>query len=477
MVSPLKNTLNHFKKDSCAEHWDQIWSSPSPSWGGYYHRWIGRVCGFVIPKGARVLELGCGCGDLLASLLPDYGVGIDFSPAAISKARINHPGLHFKVMNAESLELGTEKFDFIILSDIVNDLWDVQTTLKGITPHCHPGSRLVINFYSHLWRIPLQMAQRLRLATPTMPQNWITVEDIRNFFALESFELLDNWFEMVVPLNLPGASLFNRFLAKVAPFRWFALINFVVARPIMTRIDAKPTCTVVIAARNEEGHINELFERLLDLEFATEIIFVEGNSNDGTHLAIKQAISDHPSINCRLLTQSGKGKGDAVRTGFAVAGGDVLIILDADMTVMPEDLKRFYEAIVSHKGDFINGVRLVYPMEDKAMKFFNLVGNKFFSIAFSWLLGQPIRDTLCGTKVIWRKDYERLATDRAYFGNFDPFGDFDLLFGAAKLKLKILEIPVRYHERQYGETNISRWYHGFLLLKMVIFAARRIKFF
>ena len=245
----------------------------------------------------------------------------------------------------------------------------------------------------------------------------------------------------------------------------------------MTRMDKKPSCTVVVAARNEEGHINKLFERIMDLDLATEIIFVEGNSSDDTYLAIKRAISAHPSLNCRLLKQPGEGKGDAVRTGFAVAVGDVLMILDADMTVLPEDLKRFYDAIVSGKGDFINGVRLVYPMEDKAMGFFNLVGNKFFSIVFSWLLGQPIRDTLCGTKVIWRKDYERLAADRAYFGNFDPFGDFDLLFGAAKLKLKILEIPVHYYERHYGETNISRWHHGFLLLKMTVFAARRIKFF
>jgi SAM-dependent methyltransferase len=477
MTSHLRNILDQSYKRNRAEHWEKIWSRPSPSWGGYYHRWLQRVYGFVIHKGARILELGCGCGDLLASLQPDYGVGIDFSPYAISKARINHPSLHFELMDAEYLELGTEQFDYIILSDLVNDLWDVQTMLRGVIPHCHPGTRLVINFYSHLWRLPLHMLQRLGLATTPMLQNWITVEDVRNFLTLESFELLDNWSEIVVPLNLPGASLFNRFLAKVSPFRWFALTSFVTARSIMTRTDVKPTCTVVIAARNEEGHINELFERLLGLEFATEIIFVEGNSNDDTHLAIKRTISAHPSLNCRLLTQSGKGKGDAVRTGFAVAVGDVLMILDADMAVLPENLKRFYEAIVSHKGDFINGVRLVYPMEDKAMKFFNLVGNKFFSIAFSWLLGQPIRDTLCGTKVIWRKDYERLAADRAYFGNFDPFGDFDLLFGAAKLKLKILEIPVRYHERRYGETNISRWHHGFLLMKMVIFAAKRIKFF
>src|SRR6185503_166522 len=173
---------------------------------------------------------------------------------------------------------------------------------------------------------------------------------------------------------------------------------------------------------------------------------------------------------------AGKGKGDAVRLGFEVAKGDILMILDADLTVAPRDLPRFFEAISAGKGEFINGVRLVYPMEEEAMRFFNLLGNKFFSWAFSWLLGQPIKDTLCGTKVIWRRDYMRVAANRSYFGDFDPFGDFDLLFGAAKLNLKILEVPIRYAARTYGETNIQRWRHGVLLLRMVLFAARRIKF-
>jgi SAM-dependent methyltransferase len=465
------------RKHDRSEHWEQIWRDSSPSWGSYYHRWLERVYGFVIPKGARVLDLGCGRGDLLASLQPGYGFGIDFAPSAIDKARTRHSGLRFEVMDAEALKLGDERFDFIILSDLVNDLWDVQTTLAGLRPYCHPGTRLVMNFYSHLWQIPLQLAQRLRVATPTLSQNWLTRTDMRNLLTLEGFELLHDWSEMVVPLPVPGANWFNRFLAKVIPFQWLALTNFLVGRLAKKPATGEPTCTVVVAARNEEGHIDELFDRIPELGPQTEIIFVEGNSKDDTYGAIERAISAHPERNCRLLKQSGKGKGDAVRLGFAAATGDILMILDADMTVLPEDLPRFYEAIASGKGEFINGVRLVYPMEDEAMRFFNLVGNKFFAAAFSWLLGQPIRDTLCGTKVIWRKDYERLVANRAQFGNFDPFGDFDLLFGAAKLNLKILELPIRYHSRRYGETNISRWSHGVLLLRMVIFASRRIKFF
>jgi len=472
-----KTASSYPLRHSRAEYSEKVWRDSAPSCGGYYHRWLQRVYGFIIPNGLRVLEVGCGNGDLLASLKPEYGIGIDFAPSAIERARKSHPGLRFEVMDAEALDLGDESFDFIILSDLVNDLWDVQTTLAILRPYCHPRTRLVMNYYSHLWKIPLKMAQTFRLAIPTLPQNWLTLSDMRNLLILEDYESLHDWSEMILPLPLAGANWVNRFLAKVIPFRWLALTNFVVARPIGKATTDKPTCTIVVAARNEEGHIDELFARIPKLGSQTEIIFVEGNSKDDTFGSIERAIAAHPDRNCRLLKQTGKGKGDAVRTGFAAATGDILMILDADMTVPPEDLFRFYEAIASGKGEFINGVRMVYPMEDEAMRFFNLVGNKFFAAAFSWLLGQQIRDTLCGTKVMWRKDYERLVANRDYFGDFDPFGDFDLLFGAAKLNLKILELPIRYHSRRYGETNISRWRHGVLLLRMVVFALLRIKFF
>lgn len=464
-------------KQTRSSHWEWVWRASSNSLGAYYHKWLHRVYGYIIPKGARVLELGCGSGDLLASLEPSYGIGLDFAPTAIAKALISHPNFHFEVMDVESLKLGADKFDFIILSDLVNDLRDVQSILDRLQSSCHSGTRLVLNFYSHLWQIPLQLAQKFCLATPMLSQNWLTVHDIRNLLTLSGYESLHDWSEIVIPLALPGANFVNRFFAKIIPLRWLALTNFVVGRPEGKALTTEPTCTVVVAARNEEGHIEELFHRIPKLGPKTEIIFVEGNSQDDTYGAIDRAIKAHPECNCRLLKQQGKGKGDAVRTGFAVATGDILMILDADMTVLPEDLPRFYDAIVSGKGEFINGVRLVYPMENEAMRFFNIIGNKFFASAFTWLLGQPIRDTLCGTKVMWRKDYESLVANRPYFGNFDPFGDFDLLFGAAKLNLKIIEVPIRYHSRRYGETNISRWSHGVLLLKMVIFASRRIKFF
>jgi glycosyltransferase involved in cell wall biosynthesis len=300
---------------------------------------------------------------------------------------------------------------------------------------------------------------------------------MNNLLAITGFQPLRTWAEVLAPLPIPVVSdVANRYLAKLFPFKLFDMANFVVARPLMLPAVSQPTVSVIIAARNESGHIDELIARVPNMGPNTEIIFVEGHSTDDTYEAIERAMTASPQRNCKLIRQTGKGKGDAVRAGFDLATGDILMILDADITVPPEDLPRFYDLLKDGSGEFVNGVRLVYPMEGNAMRFANLLGNKFFSWAFSWLLGQPIRDTLCGTKVLWRRDYLSIAKNRVYFGDFDPFGDFDLLFGAAKLNLKILEVPIRYRARRYGETNISRWKHGWLLLRMVAFAARRIKF-
>jgi SAM-dependent methyltransferase len=456
--------------------WNKVAQHPPRSWGRYYGRRLQQIYRLVIPEGARVLEIGCAQGDLLAALKPLYGCGIDFAPAMVELARSKHPHLDFRLADVHELDLPGETFDFIVLSDVVNDLWDVHAALEKIRTCCVPGTRIIFNYFSHLWEGPLAWAQRLRIATPTLPQNWLTTGDLKNLLELSNLEPLRSWSEVVAPLPFPGAAFANRVLAKIAPFRWFDMTNFLIARPIARPSTHVPLVSVVVAARNESGHIDELMARIPEMGAGTEIIFVEGNSTDDTFEAIQKAIAANPQRNCKLLKQPGKGKGDAVRAGFTAATGDVLMILDADITVPPEALPNFYDVLVSGKGEFGNGVRLVYPMQDQAMRFANLVGNKFFARAFSWLLGQPIRDTLCGTKVMWKTDYERIAANRKYFGEFDPFGDFDLLFGAAKLSLKIMEMPVRYGARRYGETNISRWRHGLILLRMMIFAARRIKF-
>ena len=458
-------------------HWNKLNQIAPRKTSAYYRRKIAAIYQQLVPKGSTVLELGCGRGDLLADLYPSFGIGIDFSENAIAEARLRHPTLHFSVMDAQKITLSEQYFEYIVVSDLVNDLWDIQKVLDALLPFCQPQTRIIFNFYSHLWNLPLSLAQKLNLANERLPQNWFTPQDMRNLLEITGIEPLRSWSDVVMPIEIPLVSnLMNRYVAKVFPFRLLSLTNFIVARPRMPLPHKLPTVSVVIAARNESGHIDELLSRIPSMGAGTEIIFVEGNSTDDTYAAIERAIAQNPKLNCKLFKQPGKGKGDAVRTGFDAATGDILMILDADITVPPEDLPRFYDIMVDGSAEFVNGVRLVYPMEGDAMRFANLIANKFFSWAFSWLLGQPIRDTLCGTKVLWKKDYQRIADNRAYFGDFDPFGDFDLLFGAAKLNLKILEVPIRYRARRYGETNISRWRHGWLLLKMVAFAAKRIKF-
>ncbi len=459
-------------------HWSREAAATVHRASRQYRKRLIEVYRNALPAPGAVLEIGCGKGDLIGAIASSGSVGVDFSSEMINAARQAWPDCEFVQADGHDVELGTRRFDTIILSDVLNDAWDVQQLLATVRRYSTPDTRIVCNFYSHLWSVPLQIAERLGLITPKLPQNWLTPIDIRNLFALSGFDIVREWEEILMPLPLLGVErLFDRYLVRLPGLRRLALTNFVVARlaPPIAR-ERLPSVSVVVAARNEAENIDELVARIPDMGSGTEIIFVEGNSTDDTYQAIEKAIAANPQRKMRLLKQSGKGKGDAVRAGFDAATGDILMILDADITVPPEDLPRFYEAMRTGLGEFINGVRLVYPMQDDAMRFFNLLGNRFFSLAFSWLLGQSIRDTLCGTKVLWAKDYQRIAQGRAYFGDFDPFGDFDLLFGAARQGLKIVEVPIRYRTRRYGETNIQRWRHGWLLLKMVVFAARRIKF-
>jgi len=459
-------------------HWDMV-ARKRDAWqslGAYYHKRLGQIFTHLVSPGQKVLEIGCGTGELLASLKPSVGVGVDFSVEMVERAAKRFPELRFIQADAHDLGLN-ETFDVIILSDLVNDLWDVQGVLEGLRKVSSPRTRIVINTYSLVWGMPLKLGQALGLSTPLLPQNWLTVEDILNMLGLTGFEVIRSWPEFLWPFDTPVISkLLNTYVVRMWPISQLALTNFIIARQRPVRLDAEPVVSVIVPARNEAGNIEEIFRRTPEMGGGTELIFVEGNSSDNTYEVIEKAIAAHPERRCRLLKQTGKGKGDAVRLGFSNAGGEIFMILDADMTVPPEDLPHFYEAIKSGVGEFINGVRLVYPMEKQAMRYLNLVGNKFFSLAFSWILGQPIKDTLCGTKVLSRQDYEKIAGNRAYFGDFDPFGDFDLLFGAAKQNLKIVEMPIRYAERRYGATNIDRWRHGWLLLRMTAHAMKKIKF-
>ncbi len=431
---------------------------------------------FFIPRGSKVLELGSGTGDLLAAVAPEYGVGLDFSREMITLARQRHPELHFVEADAEDYHF-TEKFDYILLSDLVGSLWDVQKVFENMRNASHDRTRIIISNYNYLWEPLIQMGERLGFKQKQPLQNWLSVTDIRSILTLAGFETIRTEKKIIFPKNVPLLSwLFNRYVVNLPIFRGIGLTNFIIARPAVER-NAFPSVTLVVPARNEKGNIENAILRTPEFGSFQEFIFVEGNSLDGTWEEMLRVKAAYPDKNIRVIRQTGKGKGNAVREGFEQATGDMLFILDADLTTPPEDMPKFYDALRKNRGEFINGCRLVYPMEKQAMRFLNLIANKAFGLIFSYLLGQSLKDTLCGTKVLLRRDYEIIRDNRSYFGDFDPFGDFDLLFGAAKLNLKIAEVNVRYKERSYGSTQISRFKHGWLLIRMTVYAARKLKFF
>jgi len=441
----------------------------------YYHQLLQRYYRFLVSPGASVLEVGSGLGDLLDSVAPARGVGIDFSATVVDFARQRHPRLEFQVAEALEMPAG-EPFDYVLLSDLVNDLPDVQALLTRLHDVAHPRTRLIVNFFNTLWRPLLGLGERVGAKAPTLPQNWLSRDDMANLLHVAGWEVVKIDTRILWPARTPFIGpLLNRWLAPL--LRPLCLTVFMVARPRpQVPADRQYRCTVVVPARNEAGNIEAAVQRTPEMGLGTDIMFIEGGSKDDTWEELERVKAAYPARAITLMKQRGAGKGNAVREAFAAARGDLLFILDADLTVPPEQLPKFYEAARSGVAEFVNGVRLVYPMEQEAMRFLNMVANKLFGFAFSWLLGQRIKDTLCGTKVLFRADYQAIARQRSYFGDFDPYGDFDLLFGAAKLNLRILDLPIRYQARTYGQTNIQRWRHGWLLLRMVCFAAARLKF-
>ena len=407
---------------------------------------------------------------------------MDFSLATLSVARTRYPDLHFREGDIEDSSWTDDpsfkelKFDYIILSDILHILWDVQKALTQLHPFCHPWTRIIISNYNFLWEPLLKLGEFAGIKQKSPNSNWLSHHDIFQLLEIEGFEAISHYRKLLIPKYIPLInSLFNRFLVNLPLVNILGLTNFVIARPFPTRKE-EYSVSIVIPARNEMGNIQNAILMTPVFGRSQEFIFVEGHSSDGTWEEMERVKKTLDGKNIKILKQSGKGKGNAVREGFNAASGEILMILDADLTTPPEELPKFYNALAEGRGEFINGCRLVYPMEKEAMRFLNLIANKFFGWFFSYLLGQRLKDTLCGTKVLFKSDYEKIKTNRNYFGDFDPFGDFDLLFGAAKLNLKITEVLVRYKERTYGSTQISRFRHGWLLLKMSMFAASRIKF-
>ena len=431
-------------------------------------------------QGMRVLDLGCGLGDRLAALKPATGIGVDFSAPTIEIAQRRHPGLDFRVGDVEDAASyagldGT--FDYILLADILADCYDVDEMLASVRKACSPATRVILTHYSQLWRPLLTLLRSIGLAKPRFGTTWFSPTDLRAAFARCGFQLVSESPEVLLPLPIPILGpLLNRFLAKLPVFRALCLYNTYIARPTFVRLTSNPSVTVVVPARNESGNVPRLMSEIPSMGAFTEVIFVEGNSTDDTWDVLSDAVRRRNDPLVRLIKQPGRGKGDAVRAGFAEARGEILMILDADLTVPAEMLPRFYDAVASGYADLANGTRLVYRMDDRAMQFLNLLANHFFAHAFTYVLGQPVRDTLCGTKVLRRELYDNIARHRGYFGDFDPFGDFDLLFGAARLHARIADVPIRYRERVYGETNIQRFRHGMLLFRMLFLGALKLKF-
>jgi len=441
----------------------------------FYHRTLEKQYRMVIPEGSSVLEIGCGTGDLLHSVRPEAGYGIDFSKGMIEKARTKYPGLSFYHADAEDFKCDI-RFDYIIMSDLLSSLWDIQEVIRNLRNLIHPRTKIIISSYSYIWEPILRFGEFAGLKAKQPLQSWLTVSDISGLLSLEEYEIVKVDRKLLLPFYLPVINLIiNTFLANLPGFNSLCLINMITARPVF-REQEQYSVSIVVPARNEKGNIENAIKRTPSFGTHQEFIFIEGNSGDNTWEEMLRVRDAYPEKDIKVLKQSGKGKGNAVREAFEAASGEILMILDADLTTPPEDMPKFYEALSMNRGEFINGCRLVYPMDKEAMRFLNFLANKFFGWFFSYILGQRLKDTLCGTKVLFRKDYELIKNNRKYFGDFDPFGDFDLIFGAAKLNLKITEVIVRYRDREYGSTQISRFRHGILLIQMSLFAARKIKF-
>jgi ubiquinone/menaquinone biosynthesis C-methylase UbiE len=475
LLNPRKQTIRqHF--ENIASNYLQYRKRFS-----YYGNDIINYLNFFISDSDSILEVGCGCGETIANLKGKDKTGIDFSAKMIEIAKANYNDVSFFEMDAENITLD-KKYDVIIFNNIIGYLDNIQDVLYSIKKNCHEHTRVIISYYNHYWEPILNIGETIGYKKKSPQQNWLDSKDISNLLYLSGFETYRSNKRLLLPINIPILSWFvNKYIAKLPIFKSLCLNQFLFARPFSNvteeQVAEKYSVSICIPARNESGNIENAILRLPKFSKHQEIIFIEGNSSDDTWQKIQEIKEKYKDTHdIKIGQQDGKGKGDAVRKGYAMATCDILMILDADLTMPPEELPKFYNAIATGKGEFINGSRLVYPMDKEAMRFLNTLGNKFFSWVFSWLLEQPIKDSLCGTKVMFREDYLKLIENRKFFGDFDPFGDFDLLFGAYKLNLKIIDLPIRYRERTYGDTNISRFTNGFMLLRMCWFAAGKIKF-
>ncbi len=449
----------------------------------FFRREISDLVISQIPAGSSVLDIGCGDGSMLLAANASSAVGIDMDGSILidelEEGLMNHRIIESAIEKVDFSEID-ESFKFVVMSGLLEHVYDILSVFQKVREACIPETRVIVVSYSRLWQPIFRLAERLKLKAALPTQNWVPVSEIQNLSFQSGFEFVKTQRAILVPFYVPLVSRWvNKWLAPLPIIRQFTFAHLTILRPFEGQLPIT-SVSIVVAARNESGNIKDILDRIPRLATRQEIIFVEGNSMDDTWDVIldecsRRRAAGYP-FEIKAIQQSGKGKGDAVRAGFEESTGEALIILDADLSVPPEELPRFIDCLRSGAAEFVNGSRLVYGMEGGAMRFLNLLGNRFFGSLFTFLLGQPVRDTLCGTKALTKERYLEIVENRGRFGDFDPFGDFDLLFGAAALNLKIRDQPVHYKARTYGSTNISRFSHGFLLLRMSWIAARRIRF-
>jgi len=448
----------------------------------YYYELLSRLLRFLVEPHKKVLSVGCGTGYKLAAVAPIEGKGIDICAEIVEIARQRNPSFEFAVAFPDKEDFRHvfdpgEKFDYILFNDI-GDTVDVLQALRNLRPLCLRHTRLLVETYNHLWEPLVTFAEWIGIKVPRTEQNWLSTADIRNVMELAGFEALETHRIVLLPKYVPVLSaFFNRFCAHLPLLKRLCMTQVVVARLLPSPVPKEElSVSVIVPCKDERGNVEDAARRIPQLGRQTEIIFCDDQSTDGTAEEVLRVQLLYPEKEIRLERGPGVCKSRNVWTGFNAATGDILMILDADLTTIPEELPYFIDVIASGQAEFVNGSRLVYPVPTGAMNAANMLGNKFFSVTFTYLLGQHIKDTLCGTKVIWRSDWERIRPMLGSWGIEDRWGDYELLFGAAKLSLKILDLPVHYQERIYGSTKMTKVLrNGLVMLKMCWFGFLKLK--
>jgi ubiquinone/menaquinone biosynthesis C-methylase UbiE len=436
----------------------------------FYHTGMSKIVQGMVPPRMAVLELGSGTGGLLAALQPSCGVGLNVAQELTERARQKYPQFEFYTTDVDQVKAPDNFFpQYLVMTNLLDYVYDVWDQLENLKPLIGDGALLVIATNNPLWAPILRFASKVGMRMPDSPRNFITNKDIRSILNLQGFDVVEEGLALPVPKRIPiVGDILNAILPELPLLRFTSSIQYIAVRSRVTRPSL--SCSVIVPCHNEEGNIAECVRRIPDMGTWTEIVVVDDGSTDQTRQRVREIMRTDSRV--RLIGfDHNQGKANAVRAGFEAARGDVLMILDADMAVMPEDLPKFFKPLQSGNADFVNGTRLVYPMEDRAMRIANFLGNKAFCYLASWIIRQRVSDTLCGTKALFKRDYMRMP-----MGGKERWGDFDLLFGGARLRLRILEIPVHYQERRAGVSKMRAMREGWRFLRACWHGWRMLRF-